>query len=121
MGLGLDLRTLAAASLDLPYTVKHLLPHITPCLELGERLTSKLFTHLNASNSCVRMCAGMFSRFAFAYKVSIQNSFGRYRTKYMTRSPPRFPTPRRAQRTFRQPLVPGTSSPASGFCIRNCW
>src|SRR5919205_62150 len=38
----------------------------------------------------------------------------------MIRSPPRFPAPGRAQRTLRKPPDPGTTSPASGFCIRYC-
>ena len=38
----------------------------------------------------------------------------------MIRSPPRFPFPGRDQRTLRTPPEPGTTSPASGFCIKNC-
>ena len=38
----------------------------------------------------------------------------------MIRSPPRFPIPGLDQRIFRTPPEPGTTSPASGFCIKNC-
>ena len=38
----------------------------------------------------------------------------------MIRSPPRFPIPGLDQRIFRTPPEPGTTSPASGFCSKNC-